>query len=970
LPLVGRQVYDLVTISGAAVQTGTATTLNRAAYPGTPTFSIAGSLNGGNTVTLDGALHNDVASNTALPLPFPDALQEFKVETSSLPAQYGFHSGAALNAVTKSGTNNYHGALFEFVRNYKFNGRSFFAAKKDFLKRNQFGGTFGGPIMQNKLFFFGGYQGTITRQDPVGQRANVPTAAMLSGDFTTYASAACRTTGAISLPQPFVNNKIDVSQLSKAAVNLSKRLPTPQDECGLVEFGNPVKSNEHQFVSKLDYNLSTKHSVFGRYIGAFFDQPPGYQLSNNLLSTPARGSSLKVNSLVFGDTYLPSSNTVNALRATWNRTTDLKKPASFFAASDLGVNIWNDPPDYMTIAVTGGFNLGGAGSSYLHWAWTTFQLSDDLSVIKGNHQLSFGVSAMGYQSNSHHSTFSGGIFTINSLHEFLIGRLQSLVQGLPYTLWVTKNHLGMYAQDSWKMKPNLTFNYGLRWEPYFPQQFDRLKQANTFQLDQFKQGVKTAQFVNAPPGVFYPGDSQFGSNGTSPISKRWAELAPRVGLVWDPMRNGKMVVRAGYGIFYDMEAAELNLATPQGPPWGGKVQLTNPTGGFDDPFRAEPGGNPFPFTLSKNVPYPSAGVFTTFEHNTHQPYVQQWNLGIQRQIGTDWLIGASYIGNEIVHLYGSSELNPAIFFPGAANASGQCFSQGYTLSGLTANATCSTTTNTNSRRLLTLINPVDGPKFANVGNWDDGGTRSYNALLLNTQKRLSKGFSVTGNYTWAHCLGTQIGSGTLLQSSAGNGVYLTPTRDGDRGNCTSQVSDVRHQVNATGIINVPQFSNTWLNTIASNWRLSGIFNAMSGSAFTVVSGTDRALNGKNAQTQYANQISDQIYGSQCTNDLTKASGFGCFWLNPKAFAPPDLGSFGNLGPGTVYGPHSWTINAGLSRLFKVTEAQTIEFRAEGTNILNHANFLNPSGNWNSAQFGRIQTSGPGRVMQFGLKYLF
>jgi hypothetical protein len=146
LPLVGRQVYDLVTLSGAAVQTGTATTLSRAAYPGTPTFTIAGSLNTGNTVTLDGAMHNDVASNTALPLPFPDALQEFKIETSSLPAQYGFHSGAALNAITKSGTNTFHGALFEFVRNYKFNSRSFFAAKQDFLKRNQFGGTLGGPI--------------------------------------------------------------------------------------------------------------------------------------------------------------------------------------------------------------------------------------------------------------------------------------------------------------------------------------------------------------------------------------------------------------------------------------------------------------------------------------------------------------------------------------------------------------------------------------------------------------------------------------------------------------------------------------------------------------------------------------------------------------------------------------------------------------------------------------------------------
>jgi hypothetical protein len=435
-----------------------------------------------------------------------------------------------------------------------------------------------------------------------------------------------------------------------------------------------------------------------------------------------------------------------------------------------------------------------------------------------------------------------------------------------------------------------------------------------------------------------------------------------------------MVVRAGYGIFYDMESAELNLATPQGPPWGGKVQL-NPLGGpgstsgLDDPFQ---GSNPFPFTLSKNVTYPAAGVFTTFNHNTHEPYVQQWNFGVQRQIGTDWLVSASYIGNEIVHLYGSSELNPAIFFPGNANASGQCFSQGYTLT-TTPNTVCSSAANTNARRLLVLLNPTEGKKVSNIGLWDDGGTRSYNGMLLNAQKRLSKGFSVTGNYTLSHCLGTAIGSGTLLQSSAGNGVYLTPTRAGDRGNCAAPGADIRHIVNATGIASMPKFSDTWLNAFASNWRLSGILTAMTGSALTVVSGTDQALNGKNAATQYASQLSTATYGNKCTNDLTASKG-NCLWLNPTAFGKPALGTFGNLGPGTVFGPGLWVVNAGLSRIFKLKEKQTMEFRAEGTNILNHANFQNPNTNINNTSgasaFGRIQAAGPGRVMQFGLKYLF
>jgi len=270
-----------------------------------------------------------------------------------------------------------------------------------------------------------------------------------------------------------------------------------------------------------------------------------------------------------------------------------------------------------------------------------------------------------------------------------------------------------------------------------------------------------------------------------------------------------------------------------------------------------------------------------------------------------------------------------------------------------------------------LLNPTEGRKVSNIGSWDDGGTRSYNAMLLNAQKRLSKGFSVTGNYTWSHCLGTAIGSGTLLQSSAGNGVYLTPTRNGDRGNCTAPGADIRHIVNATMIGNMPKFSDAWLNAFASNWRLSGILTAMSGSAFTVVSGTDQALNGKNAAAQYADQLSSTTYGNKCKNDLTRPTGFSCLWLNPVAFGKPALGNFGNLGPGTVFGPGFWTVNAGLSRIFKVKEAQTLEFRAEGTNVLNHANFQIPSSNLNnSATFGRIQSAGPGRVMQFGLKYLF
>src|SRR5438093_3995792 len=239
LPLIGRQVTDLIAINGAALPVLTTDTTYRGTYPNTTGFSIAGGVIGGNTYTLDGGMHNDVYANYGLPLPFPDALQEFKVETSSLPAQYGFHSGGAVNAVTRSGTNDLHGSLFEFVRNYSLKARNFFAPTRDGLKRNQYGGTIGGPIKKNKLFFFAGYQGTINRQRPQNQFAIVRTPQTIAGDFTTFASKTCQRQDML-LRLPFLNNRLAPSQISPVAVNIAKRLPAAVDQCGRTSYGIPV----------------------------------------------------------------------------------------------------------------------------------------------------------------------------------------------------------------------------------------------------------------------------------------------------------------------------------------------------------------------------------------------------------------------------------------------------------------------------------------------------------------------------------------------------------------------------------------------------------------------------------------------------------------------------------------------------------------------------------------------------------
>src|SRR5437762_2920074 len=260
LPLNGRQVTDLITLSGAAVQTAAP---SNQSTPGGVLISIAGGLSMGVGYTLDGAMHSDPYEGANHPMPFPDALQEFKVEASGLSANSGMRSGGAVNAVTKSGTNEFHGDLFEFVRNYEFNARNFFAAKRDSLKRNQYGGTLGGPIKQNKLFFFGGYQGTKTRSDPGTTFAFVPTPAMLNGDFRTFASPACNAGKQVNLTGPFVGNQVNPALFSKPAANIAAKLPKAQDDCGKITYGLINKINEYQAVGKVDYQTSAKHSVFG-----------------------------------------------------------------------------------------------------------------------------------------------------------------------------------------------------------------------------------------------------------------------------------------------------------------------------------------------------------------------------------------------------------------------------------------------------------------------------------------------------------------------------------------------------------------------------------------------------------------------------------------------------------------------------------------------------------------------------------
>jgi hypothetical protein len=954
LPLNGRQVTDLITLSGAAVQTGIA---NHGTFQEGVLISIAGGQSFGVMYSLDGAMHNDPYQGTQMPLPFPDALQEFKVEASGMSAAGGTRgSGGQVNAVTKSGTNEFHGNLFEFVRNYKFNARKFFASQRDSLKRNQYGGTLGGPISKNKLFFFGGYQGTKTRSDPGTSIGYVPTPAMLAGDFTIFASPACNAGRQIALRAPFANNRINPALYSKAAVNIAGRLPKAQDECGKVTFGLVDQPDEMKAVGKVDYQWSPKQSIFGRYLAATLYDPPPYAVTGNLLASTGDGFDNLAQSYALGSTYLIGPNTVNAFRLSVNRVAVRRLGVTFFGPTDVGINGYSSLKENTNISVTGGFTTGQSSGSGTFRS-TAYQIGDDLNVIRGDHQMTFGANLAHWRTSIRSHQGSIGTYAFNGaatglgMADFLTGALTTLNQGSPISWSSRQSYVAAYIADVWKATPKLTLNYGLRWEPFLPLYLTEGAVYN-FSDDRFHKGVKSTVFPNGPAGMYFPGDPGFPKKGA--IFTNWRYLAPRVGLAWDPRGDGRTSIRASYGIAYDFSGSATLGGSASAPPVGFVTTIQSPAGGFEDPWRDFPGGIPFPWVFNSSAARftPFSTFYSMAQFDMAEPAIQSWNLSVQRQIPADFLASASYLGSQTTHLWVMGNVNRAVYFPGAP-VNGICRLGSYVLQA--TGAACSTTANTNQRRRLFLDNPQDGQYISNLATREDGGTAQYHGLLLSVQRRAAHGVNIGANYTWSHCLGNAADANA---NSPGAGGYLDPgNRNFDRGNCDS---DRRQLVNLTAVADTPQFANPTMRMLATGWRLSGIYRKSSGSWLTVSSGLDRVLSGQ-AGNQRPNQILGNPYGDR--NSVMN-------YLNPNAFAQPDLGTLGNMRPRNIEGPGTWQLDMALSRIFRFRETQNLEFRAEVFNVTNSLIRGNPTAGLNSNIFGQINSSADARILQFALKYAF
>jgi hypothetical protein len=486
----------------------------------------------------------------------------------------------------------------------------------------------------------------------------------------------------------------------------------------------------------------------------------------------------------------------------------------------------------------------------------------------------------------------------------------------------------------------------------------------SFSLAALEAGTKSTVFKNAPAGLSYAGD--LGFPGKSGINNRYDQFAPRLGLAWDPQGNGKMSVRASFGMSYDFPNVMIYSTEATAPPFGDQTTITGPEP-FAIPFANSTGGNFFPVSFNANAPFTPGGTFVAVQPNMKATTVYSWNLSLQRQLTLAWFVSATYAGTETAHLWVTYQLNPATIVP---NTDGTPI--GTCPKGVTTG--CNSTTNTQQRRVVSLLSPANGVYLGPVDQFDSSGTASYNALILLASHRLAKNVSIDANYTWSHCIGDATQASTVGGAQAG---LLEPNdRRFDRGNCQTATLagafglDRRQIVNLTVVALSPTFTNRILRAAGTGWTLAGSWRANTGGYLTPTYSTDIQLSGTGGQRP--NQI---LANPLCANPSSSC------WINPAAFAQPAFGTLGDLGRSSVQGPDFWEIDMSLTRGFRIRESMRMEFRLDAFNVTNSFRAGVPTTTAgggtsgvtttvNSAQFGQILSAQDPRILQVAGKFVF
>ncbi len=954
LPLNGRNVAQLTTLVAGSISAPNdqADQGQTKTFPTVVTVSTNGSRANEITYMLDGGNNTDEYTNVNLPFPFPDSVQEFSVLTSDYSAQYGQNAGGVVNVITKSGTNQLHGDLFEYVRNGDLNARNFFAKIVDPLKRNQFGGTIGGPVVipgvyngHDKTFFFFGYQGTILRDMQGAQSAFVPTPANLQGDFSALLTATNPNNPlgkVVHIVNPFTglpypNNQIPVSIFDPAAVAFAKDLPTPSAGNGLVYYQKPLRQGFNEEVARIDHLIGSNDRITGRYYANRFSNS-GIVNTANLLTFADQVTNLVQNALI-SETHTFTPSVLNVVELNYTREADRRgPPANSPDVNNFGVNIWQPSvPTLQSIAVSGFFSVGDNPSARFNRANWTF--GDDVSWVRGSHTLNFGIHAELSRVDIDSQFQEPGAFGFTSdvtgygLASFLLGYLRTFTQGSGQFFNNRNKFFGLYAEDSYRVTKRLTLNYGLRWEPYFPWR-ETKHRIEQFNPEAYAARIKSTIYPNAPAGLLFPGDPGVPEEG---VRARYLDFEPRVGFAWDVTGDGKTSIRSGAGIFYDtrtMGGFDNSMSTLT--PFSATVSLTQPKGTFSNPYLGVANLFPLPSPLPPTAAFPLPVTVVTFDPTGKWliPTIYNWNFTIEHQLQKDTLVRASYVGSHSEHLFTGNQLNPAIYTPGS-------------------------TLSTDQRRIF--------QPFSNITEAFMAANANYNSLQLSMEKRLSRGFSILANYTWSKALDTVPTGGSITGPSAG-ATYALPFyfSKPDALDIGPSDFDHRHRLVVSYLWQVPKidFGGAFARAVLGNWQFTGIFQAQSGDEFTALAGVDQSQTG--IGRDHAVLVNAAPYGTGAC-----AAAAPCVnWLAPSSFGLPAVGTFGNLGKGSLHGPGLVDWDFGLFRFFPITERWTLQFRGEAFNILNHANFSDPISTVTAAGFGSINAAADPRILQLSAKLLF
>ena len=1025
LPLVNRNVYSELSLTPGVMANNMSPTANPSGSPGfttglpTTDVQINGSIDGGNPEVafyLDGGNNITGMRNYGNPSPNPDALEEFRVETSAFSAQYGQFSSAVVTVITKSGTNKFHGGLFEFNRNTDFNAYPWGSIIKNPYHRNQFGGNFGGPIKQGRAFFFFSYAGLRQVAGQALTGAVVPTANERLGDFTadtfkvnmpgtktqvdgTNSSPNCMTATLNCIPtallDPTATNFDNESNTIGSSIPLLKQgtLGATVPSSGGVHWTGvyTAPTQENEYLGKYDQVLGDKdHLTVGYFFIRSVSGPNG---GGNIPWTINQSAANQTNANI-SEVHTFSPSTANQ---TW---------LTFTRAAGGRVNLPEFGPPTQTLASYGSdfliqgpnalpsFSAGNFSATTTNAGPFTgsdnYEIRDVVSTIKGKHNLFLGgefaldktmfwADLLNFGSISFAT--SAPTSTGNQMSDWVTGQISAFEQDTPYITHLSTWHSAVFLQDNYRITPRFTANLGVRWDIDTPPVDAHNRTAS------FNPGQQSTINPTAPAGMTFPGDKGV-TRGI--VSVPFYHVSPRVGFAWDPQGNGKTAIRAGAGIFYGTTAGnEWNQPGNAAPfaireTFGPQPSLSNIYGGVADNFlNTSPGGGIFPYTYTPGNPkfFPNAAI-ESISTGMKYPYIYQFNLAVQRQLPARVSLTAAYVGTMSHNVPTMIDANYAPYS---------------TAFGAPSTASKSI----DARRQFDSGAPGAAGTVGQNIFLIPGQTANYNSLQISATRPLAHGLTLSGFYVWSHALQSSNESADGQMTAQDFGYFGQPftAKNNSLGAVGGGLKeekgdmDANHDGNATisGLWNIDYFqgSNKFIKTALNGWSITSVLYMTSGGPFTVSTGStknDDSAGANRPDYNTVTPVSPKLSPHRCrvcadpNGELKAWFNNAAFTANGPAGSNPNApaggigpgGADGNVGRDSLIGPGLRDLDAGIFRDIRFERGMVFQFRAEFTNVLNWVSLANPSsGNITSGNQGTITgAAGTQRLIQLGGRLTF